>query len=94
MRRRAFLSIAVLIAFLISLALANAPRWHERVHAAQGEHECAATLLAAGQCDHAMATPFLPPPERVVNFSQPVLLLADGVTIVSSILEHAPPAQS
>ncbi|MDQ2867282.1 MAG: hypothetical protein M3R59_02550 [Verrucomicrobiota bacterium] len=94
MRRRAFLSSAVLIAFLISLALASAPNWHERVHAAQGEHECAATLLATGQCDHAMAAPFLPQPARAVNFSQPVLVPTDGVIIVSSVLEHAPPTQS
>ena len=82
---------------LFALALSASPQLHERVHpdANEAHHECAVTLIAAGNYDHAIAAPVLEPPIEVVQFSELSTLNSTWVASLflgSSIFEHAPPA--
>jgi multisubunit Na+/H+ antiporter MnhG subunit len=88
---------AFLAALLFAIALSAAPQLHERLHAdsAAASHECAVTLFATGNCEHATAAPVLVrrialPLENVVAFA-PKFACAPRLF---SILEHAPPVHS
>jgi hypothetical protein len=81
---------------LCAIALSAAPKLHERIHNVTTQHECAVTLFASGNCEHAVCdlvpleANLLPPsaaflPQRLSIFVAPVKM---------SILEHAPPAHS
>jgi len=94
---RAIVATGFIGAFLFALLLSAAPQLHERIHQPTGAtHECAVTLLIAGNCAH---TPFVaiavapPPPQPASRFSE------SGRQFVSPrlelfLLEHAPPAIS
>jgi hypothetical protein len=94
MKLRASISLCIVVAFFGALTLASSPQLHERLHRVDSQHECAATLIAAGNYHHAA-----PPP---VLAAQPLAPSAPAFTpqnseviravVPSSILEHAPPA--
>ena len=95
----AFAGALLVLAFLLALFLSLAPQVHQRIHsdANDASHECAVTLIAAGNYDHAIAAPFVEPPIEVVSFSK--LPSLDSTWVASlflgaSIFEHAPPPQS
>jgi hypothetical protein len=50
------ITFPLIAAFLYALLVAGSPRLHEKLHHVSSHHECAATILAAGNCEHA-ATP-------------------------------------
>jgi hypothetical protein len=95
--RRTLAGSGLLIALFCAVALSVSPQLHERVHpdASGVNHTCVVTMFASGSCEHttgasiAIAAPapcapdFLP--ARLSIFTAPV---------ESSILEHAPPANS
>ncbi len=86
----------VALAFLLTLALSDAPRLHERLHHVLGpNHECAVTMMLSGSVDGAAITPAVIAP----LLSTPTILvvppiLAAEPTLDFSILEHAPPARA
>lgn len=88
-----FFASLVLTAFLCALASASSPWLHERLHQMSAHHECAATILAAGNCDQTVApqqAPKIsdaPTAAAFVPLAWPCLIAA----MPSSILEHAPP---
>lgn len=93
---RAIAASFISAAFLWALALSVSPQLHERVHpdANQSNHECAITLVAAGNYHHAATGPLVVVPAPVIQFSD--LATLDSAWIPSpflgaSILEHAPP---
>jgi hypothetical protein len=89
---------SLLSTLLFAFYLSVAPQVHERVHPDTGKtaHECAVTMFASGNCEHAACDQILleakpiPPsaaflPDRLSIFIAPADM---------SILEHAPPAHS
>ena len=84
-------------AFLFALVLSAAPQLHERIHQpSSATHQCAVTLLTAGNCEHtpcdttAMA-PQSPKPAPALFCSH--FQLVSG-RFEFSLLEHAPPVIS
>jgi hypothetical protein len=95
-RRRAFISICVGAGFLCALALSVSPQLHERVHkdANRVEHNCAATMIASGNYDHAAHPPLVSVPAPAIHFSKIPALTSQWVEspfLGASIFEHAPP---
>ena len=91
-RTFAFLPLA---AFLCALTVASSPWLHEQLHHIGRQHECAATLLASGNCEQA-AVPQITPTIEKAPIAPAFLLPRCQLVIAtapSSILEHAPPAQ-
>lgn len=95
MKLRAGLGIGVIVAFLTALALASAPQIHERLHP-NAQHECAATIIASGKCEHAAPPASVPccADIPVAPALVPRVLAPINPDIRSSILEHAPPSAS
>lgn len=96
MRLRAITGFALFTAFLAALSLASAPRLHEQLHPFSAHHECAATMIAAGNYEHS-ATPSLNAASQTIPGSPALLASASRVSVSpvpSSILEHAPPLAS
>jgi hypothetical protein len=94
---RATVAAGFIGAFLLALVLSAAPQLHERIHQPTGAtHECAVTLLTAGNCEHtpcdaiAIAPP--PPKPAFALFHRPFQLISARLDF--SLLEHAPPALS
>src|SRR5207237_2151214 len=88
------LTLPLLGAFLCALAVASSPRLHEKLHRVDRHHECAATLLAKGNCEQADAPQVSPTIENAPlgrAFLSPRYELAVAL-VPSSILEHGPPA--
>jgi hypothetical protein len=87
-------ALLLFAAFLCALTVASSPRLHEKVHRIGGQHECAATLLASGNCEQAGVPQITPTVEKVPV--APAFLWPRCQFIIaaapSSILEHAPPA--
>src|SRR5437773_10174797 len=52
MKACARVGISVLFAFLVASTLASTPQLHEKLHKPGAHHECAATLIASGNCEH------------------------------------------
>jgi hypothetical protein len=94
MKLRASISLSVVVAFFAALTLASSPQLHERLHKVDSQHECAATLVASGKCDHS-APPASAPRNCNIPIS-PALTPREfapvNSDIRSSILEHAPPS--
>lgn len=95
---RALVAAGLLSLFAFALALSASPQLHERLHESDlaGHHQCAATLLSSGSCEHsaAPANPVAVPhsPAKRIYLAQhrhQVIALLDF-----SLLEHAPPALS
>jgi len=95
---RAIVAVCVSAAFVWALALSVSPQLHQRVHKdANGvEHNCAATMIASGNYDHAAHPPLISAPAPSVHFSKIPALTPDWVEspfLGASIFEHAPPAR-
>lgn len=83
-------------AFLFALVLSATPQLHERIHGpSDTTHQCAVTLLVAGNYEHTPcnAIAIAPPPHATTAL---VLRHFDLVCahLEFSLLEHAPPAIS
>lgn len=84
------------VAFLLALALSVSPHWHELLHvdAKAAQHECAVTLISAGNYQHSTPAPLVLAPVPAVQFS--FVLALHPVWVASpflgaSVFEHAPP---
>ncbi len=89
----------VSVAFLWALALSASPQLHQRVHkdANRVEHNCAATMIASGNYDHAAHPPLVSVPVPSIHFSTIPALTPQWVEspfLGACIFEHAPPAHS
>jgi len=85
-------------AFLCALALSASPQLHQRVHpdANRVEHNCAATMIASGNYDHAAHVPLVSAPVPALQFSKIPALTPCWVQspfLGACIFEHAPPAR-
>src|SRR5260370_13291143 len=69
---RALVAAFVSAAFLWALALSASPQLHQRVHsdANRVEHNCAATMIASGNYDHAAHPPLVSAPLPSIHFSK------------------------
>jgi hypothetical protein len=95
---RAFVAALVSLGFFWALALSASPQLHQRVHpdANRAEHNCAATMIAAGSYDHAAYPPLVSAPVPAVQFSKIQALIPCWVQspfLGACIFEHAPPAR-
>ena len=93
---RAFVAIGVFAAFLCALVLSSSPQLHQRVHkdANRVEHNCAATMIASGNYDHAAHPLLVSAPAPSVQFSKIPALTPQWVEspfLGACIFEHAPP---
>lgn len=98
-RVRAFVGTGLLSAFFLALTLAVCPQLHERVHPDSGsaQHECAVTLISAGNAEQATVPVILclPEPARVFETIPAVHpVWVEPPFLGSSIFEHAPPGLS
>ena len=94
MKPRAFIGIGMVIAFLTALTIASSPQLHEKLHKTSSQHECAATILASGNCEHNAPPQGAPKLENAPNSPAflPQRLQSVIAAVPSSIQEHAPPA--
>ena len=94
MKPRAWIGIGVVVSFLTALTIASSPQLHERLHKVDSHHECAATIIASGKCEHAAPPQLVPKLENAPN--SPAFLPKRFQFVVaslpSSVQEHAPPA--
>jgi hypothetical protein len=95
---RAFVAALVSGGFLWALALGASPQLHQRVHkdANRVEHNCAATMIAAGSYDHPAHPPSVSAPVPPIQFSKIPALTPCWVQspfLGACIFEHAPPAR-
>jgi hypothetical protein len=93
---RAFVAVCVSAAFVWALALSVSPQLHQCIHkdANRVEHNCAATMIASGNYDHAAHPPFVSAPPPSVQFSKIPALTPQWVEspfLGACIFEHAPP---
>ena len=96
---RAFIAICVFAAFVWALALSASPQLHQRLHkdANRLEHNCAVTMIAAGNYDHAAHPPLVSVPVPSIHFSTIPALTPQWVEspfLGARIFEHAPPARA
>jgi len=95
-----FRSTTVLIfvtAIVLMLGLSVTPSLHERLHpAGTSPHECAVTLIVAGNCHYSAAAPLMIAPTRALHFKIPVLTSqwVESPFLAAHIFEHAPPVRS
>jgi hypothetical protein len=85
----------VICAFLLLIALSDAPQLHERFHQTLGPgHQCAVTMLLSGACDHLAGAAPATQPMAVIWTPAPVLeqMHRRGAGLEFSLLEHAPPS--
>ena len=97
--KRIAIHFGLIGAFLFANALSVSPQLHARVHpdANQSNHECAITLVAAGNYHHATNGPLVVVAPPAIQFSN--LAALDSTWVLSpflgaSIFEHAPPARA
>lgn len=95
----ALVAAFVSAAFVWALALSASSQLHQRVHtdANRVEHNCAATMIASGNYNHAAQPPLVTAPVPSVQFSKiPALTLCwvQSPFLGACIFEHAPPAHS
>src|SRR5260370_33316053 len=92
---RALVAAFVSAAFLWALALSASPQLHQRVHsdANRVEHNCAATMIASGNYDHAAHPPLVSAPLPRIHFSKLPALTpcwVQSTFLGACIFEHAP----
>jgi hypothetical protein len=94
MKARAGIGIGVVIAFFTALTIASSPRLHEKLHKAGPNHECAATMIASGNCEHNAPPQLVPKLENAPNSPAflPKRFQFVVASVPSSVQEHAPPA--
>jgi hypothetical protein len=94
---RAIVVAGFLSAFLFAVVLSAAPQLHERIHQPDGAtHQCAVTLLTAGNCEHTPCDTIAlaPPPPRPASVSFHRHFQSVSARLEFSLLEHAPPTIS
>lgn len=93
---RAIVASGFIGAFLFALVLSAAPQLHERIHQPNGTtHQCAVTLLTAGNCEHTPCdTITLAPPPQPASAPFHGQFQLVSARLEFSLLEHAPPAIS
>lgn len=95
--RRLF-ALGCIGAFLFTIALAEVPQLHERIHqgSATASHECAVTLLKSGNCSHTPCdmVALAPVPAQATSAISRDLFQIVRPRLEFSLLEHAPPAFS
>jgi len=93
MKACARVGISVLVAFFVALTLASSPRLHEKLHKPGAHHECAATLIASGNCEHTAPPQLVPKLENAPNSPAflPKRFQFVIASVPSSVQEHAPP---
>lgn len=98
MRLFPFATSLLIPTFLFALFLSLAPQVHQRIHsdAQQSQHECAVTLIAAGNYDQAAPPLAIAPSARTSFCTLPTLnsIWVASLFLSASIFEHAPPPQS
>lgn len=93
--KRALIGAGLIVAFFFALTLSVAPQLHERLHSNAPHHECAVTLIAAGNYHHAPAAPVETTAPTAIQFSRIPSLKPIWVASLfhrACIFEHAPPA--
>jgi hypothetical protein len=95
---RAFVAGCIFAAFVCALALSVSPQLHQLVHkdANRVEHNCAATMIASGNYDHAAQPPPVGVPVPSIHFfTIPALTprWVESPFLGACIFEHAPPAR-
>ena len=95
---RAFVAGLLSAAFLWALALSASPQLHQRVHkdANRTEHNCAVTMMASGNYDHAANPPLISAADLAPQFSKIPALTPCWVQppfLGACIFEHAPPVR-
>jgi len=95
---RTSVAIFVSAAFFWTLLLSVSPQLHARVHPDAGrvEHNCAATMIASGNYDHASHPPLVSAALLAIQFSKIPALTPCWVQspfLGACIFEHAPPAR-
>jgi hypothetical protein len=93
MKPRAFIGIGVVAAFFAALTIASSPKLHQKLHKVGPQHECAATLIASGSCEHSAPPQGAPKLENAPNSPAflPQRFQRVIASVPSSIQEHAPP---
>jgi hypothetical protein len=93
MKARAWIGIGAVVAFFTALTIASSPRLHERLHKVDSHHECAATIISSGNCEHSASPQLVPKLENAPN--SPAFLPKRFQFVIaavpSSIQERAPP---
>jgi hypothetical protein len=94
--KRIAIHFGLICAFLFANALSVSPQLHERVHpeAEQPQHECAVTLIAAGNYHH-WSPPLIAPVDTAVEFSKIAVLnptWVQPVFLLAHVFAHGPPA--
>ena len=93
MKARAGIGISIVIAFFTALTVASSPQLHEKLHKVGTHHECAATMIASGNCEHT-APPAVTPKIQEAPVSPAFLgqhFRCVIAAVPSSVQEHAPP---
>ena len=94
---RAIVAAGFIGAFLFAALLSAAPQLHERIHQSDGAaHQCAVTLLTAGNYEHTPCdtVTLAPPPPRPASAPFHRHFQSADPRLEFSLLEHAPPAIS
>jgi len=96
--KRIAIQFGLIGAFLLANALSVSPDLHERVHpdADQPQHECAVTLITAGNYHH-WSPPLIAPVDTAVEFSNLAELnptWVQSVFLLAHVFAHGPPAHS
>jgi len=93
MKACARVGVSVLFAFFVALTLGSSPQLHEKLHKAGPHHECAATMIASGNCEHSAPPQLVPKLENAPNSPAflPKRFQFVVASVPSSIQEHAPP---
>src|SRR5436305_11049560 len=87
-------ALGCVVSFLFAIGLSDAPQLHNWLHPTSGpNHECAATLIAAGNCEHNALPQGAPKLENAPNSPAflPQRFQSVIASVPSSIQEHAPP---
>jgi len=93
MKPRACIGLSVLIGFFAALTLASSPQLHEKLHKVGTHHECAATMIASGNCEHTAppaVTPKIQEPQVSPDFLGQHFRFVIA-SVPASVQEHAPP---
>lgn len=95
---RGIIAAALFCAVAIAIGLSAAPQLHKWLHKSSDwpNHECAATLMSSGSMEQSASKPVATKPQRAPGtpaFPAPGFPRVIA-RVPSSLLEHAPPAQS
>jgi hypothetical protein len=92
------LTLALVLQFLLGLAMTASPWLHERLHhdAGNEHHECVVTVMHSGGTDGTMVPPILAPnflpALEIIAISQDTTGEVASIFLRARVFEHAPPA--